>query len=322
VNSASRERGGFTRGREGRGSQGSFNNGGRGRGDSSNKARNRFPPCQLCGRTNHLVFKCYKRFDPTYMGEDKTANTARSYGVDSNWYADSGATDHVTGNLEKLTVRDTYNGHDQIYAANGTGMHIKNIGHSIIHTPYQDLSLSHVLHVLQATKSIASVHHIASDNNVFFELHSNFFFIKDRESRKILLQGRTKGGLYPLPCSTTPVHAGQALSTVKISASRWHTHLGHPSSSIVKVVLSKNSLPVISDTSSESVCDSCQQGKSHQLPYPVSTSILKGPLELIFFNVWGPACDSIRRYKYYVTFIDDYSKFTWLFLLKHKSEVF
>jgi uncharacterized membrane protein YgcG len=83
VNSASRGRGGFTRGRGGRGSRGSFNNGGRGRGDSSSKARNRFPPCQLCGRTNHLVFKCYKRFDPTYMGEDKTANTSQSYGVET-----------------------------------------------------------------------------------------------------------------------------------------------------------------------------------------------------------------------------------------------
>jgi hypothetical protein len=198
-------------------------------------------------------------------------------------------------------------------------MHIKNIGHSIIRTPYRDLSLSHVP---QATKSLASVHRIASDNNIFFELHPNFFFIKDQESRKILLQGRTKGGLYPLPCSTTLVHAGQVLSTIKISASRWHARLGHPSSSIVKVVLSKNSLPVISDTSFESVCDACQQGKSHQLPYPVSTSISKGPLELIFSDVWGPACDSIGRYKYYVTFIDDYSKFTWLFLLKHKYEVF
>jgi hypothetical protein len=73
------------------------------------------------------------------MGEHKTANTAQSYGVDSNWYADSKVADHVIGDLEKLTIKDTYNGHDQIYAANGTGMHIKNIGHSIIHTPYRDL---------------------------------------------------------------------------------------------------------------------------------------------------------------------------------------
>jgi hypothetical protein len=139
---------------------------------------------------------------------------------------------------------------------------------------------------------------------------------------KFFCKAGLKWVFIPLPCSTTLVHAGQVLSTVKISASRWHARLGHSSSSIVKVILSKNSLPVISDTSSESVCDACQQDKSHQLPYPVSTSISKGPLELIFSNVWGPACDSIGRYKYHVTFIDDYSKFTWLFLLKHKSEVF
>jgi hypothetical protein len=145
----------------------------------------------------------------------------------------------------------------------------------------------------------------------------------DRESRKILLQGQSRGGLYPLPCNTpTSVHSGQVLSTIKISASRWHARLGHPSSSIVKLVLSKNNLPVIDANSPESVYDACQQGKCHQLPYPVSTSISKAPLELIFYDVWGPACDSIERYKSYVIFIDDYSKFTWIFLLKHKFEVF
>jgi hypothetical protein len=46
------------------------------------------------------------------MGEHRTANTAQSYGVDSNWYADSKVADHVIGDLEKLTMKDTYNGHD------------------------------------------------------------------------------------------------------------------------------------------------------------------------------------------------------------------
>jgi hypothetical protein len=57
-------------------------------------------------------FKCFKQFDPTYMGEDKSANTTPSYGVDSNWYVDSGAMDHVNGELDKLAMRDTYNGND------------------------------------------------------------------------------------------------------------------------------------------------------------------------------------------------------------------
>jgi hypothetical protein len=50
------------------------------------------------------------------MGEERSANSANSYGVDSNWYADFGATDHIIGELDKLAVRKTYN---------GLGMHIK-----------------------------------------------------------------------------------------------------------------------------------------------------------------------------------------------------
>jgi histone deacetylase 1/2 len=70
------------------------------------------------------------------------------------------------------------------------------------------------------------------------------------------------------------------------------------------------------------VCDACQQAKSHQLPYPKSTSESQFPLDLVFSDVWGPAPDSVGRKKYYVSFIDDFSKFTWIYLLKYKSEVF
>jgi transposase len=50
--------------------------------------------------------------------------------------------------------------------------------------------------------------------------------------------------------------------------------------------------------------------------------VSKSSLELIFSVVWGPACESISSNKYYVSFIDVYSKFTWIYLLKNKSEVF
>jgi hypothetical protein len=54
----------------------------------------------------------------------------------------------------------------------------------------------------------------------------------------------------------------------------------------------------------------------------MSSSIPKFPLDLIFSNLWGPAPDSVGRNKYYVSFIDDHSKFVWIYLLWHKSEVF
>jgi len=42
----------------------------------------------------------------------------------------------------------------------------------------------------------------------------------------------------------------------------------------------------------------------------------------VFSDVWGPAVETVGRKKYYVSFINDFSKFTWIYLIKHKSEVF
>jgi hypothetical protein len=93
---------------------------------------------------------------------------------------------------------------------------------------------------------------------------------------------------------------------------RWHTHLGHPSSPIVRFVVSKNNLSCISESSQEFICGACQQGKSHQFPYPTLDSMSKAPLDLVFSDVWGPVTESVGMNKYYVRFIDDFSKFTCL----------
>jgi hypothetical protein len=90
------------------------------------------------------------------MDEEKIANVATSYGVDSNWYADSGTTDHVIGELDKLPVKDAYSGNKQIYTTNGSGMCIEHVDESVIHTPYRDLKLHHVVHVPQASNNLAS----------------------------------------------------------------------------------------------------------------------------------------------------------------------
>ena len=141
-------------------------------------------------------------------------------------------------------------------------------------------------------------------------------------SKKTIHTGRCEGGLYPLKLLSKSSPNKQALAAVKPSTSLWHHRLGHASSRVIQQVLSRHQLPVSHNRNNTRVCDACQSGKSHQLPYPRSTSVSSHPMDLIFSDVWGPAPNSIGRHNYYASFIDDHNKFVWIYLLKHKSEVF
>jgi hypothetical protein len=79
----------------------------------------------------------------------------------------------------------------------------------------------------------------------------------------------------------------QFFSGVRVSSSQWHSCLGHPATPIVRHVLHRHELPVQSSRNNDTVCDACQEGKSHQLPFSESSRVVKTPLELVFADVWG-----------------------------------
>ena len=93
-----------------------------------------------------------------------------------------------------------------------------------------------------------------------------------------------------------------------------HSHLGHPN-------ISK--FPRFSSLSSIE-CESCQLGKHTCVPFPKCLNQqTKSPFELIHTNVWGPSrTKSTLGFRYFITFIDDYSCCTWLFLMKTRAELF
>jgi histone deacetylase 1/2 len=102
----------------------------------------------------------------------------------------------------------------------------------------------------------------------------------------------------------------------------WHRRLGHPALQVVQHVLHSHDLPsTIESNKNKVVCDAYQQGKSHQLPYSLYTRVTKYPLEIIYSDVWGPAQTSVSGHYFYVSFVDAYDRFIWLYLLKHKSDV-
>ena len=68
-------------------------------------------------------------------------------------------------------------------------------------------------------------------------------------------------------------------------------------------------------------CDVCHLSKSSRLPFSSSLSRSSNPFEIVHSDIWGPVLESYDGFKYFVTFVDDFTKITWLYLLKFKSEV-
>ena len=123
---------------------------------SSGRSRPDVVRCQICGKPGQTAEDCWYRFDEddaSSKDDDKVVAAAEgSYGVDTNWYLDSGATNHLTGELEKVTLHEKYHEKDQIHIASGAGMSICHIGHSVIRTPSRKIHLHKKIHVPSAKK--------------------------------------------------------------------------------------------------------------------------------------------------------------------------
>jgi hypothetical protein len=86
-------------------------------------------------------------------------------------------------------------------------------------------------------------------------------------------------------------------------------------------VLSRFNLPV-SSNNQLLTCSACHMSKSKLLPFSLSSTRVNHPLELIYTDVWGLApMFSTNGNKFYVYFLDAYSRYTWLFPISHKNDV-
>jgi transposase InsO family protein len=70
------------------------------------------------------------------------------------------------------------------------------------------------------------------------------------------------------------------------------------------------------------VCKGCTLGKYAKTSFPSRDDRAKGVLELIHSDICGPfSSPSLCGFRYYVIFIDDHSRKTWIFFMKNKDEV-
>ena len=105
----------------------------------------------------------------------------------------------------------------------------------------------------------------------------------------------------------------------------WHNRLGHLHSKLLSLMLNTGSINEnkISFSHISDECSVCKLGKNKVLPFPSKSTMASNCFDIIHSDVWGiTPVISHTNFKYFVTFIDDLSRFTWVYFLHSKSEVF
>ncbi|TQE07262.1 hypothetical protein C1H46_007084 [Malus baccata] len=201
-------------------------------------------------------------------GNHGGVNGNQDFNTNQAWIMDTGATHHMTGNLEDLNMIAPLDGDQKITIGSGECLPMKS----------------------------------------------------DKATKIILMRGKSNGGLYHIPKqlffkynqlwqSTPKVFLGQL-----IKASLWHHRLGHPTNEVLHSMLSHSQITYKSYINKH-VCSFCLKGKMSRQVFESRTLGFIKPFEIISNDVWGPSSViSIEDYKYYVSFIDECTKFTWIFL--------
>lgn len=104
------------------------------------------------------------------------------------------------------------------------------------------------------------------------------------------------------------------------NATFWHTRFGHISDKVLKQLSNKIPFSMSTDFNT-SLCQICPLAKFRRLSFPSHNHISESIFFLLHCDIWGPYGHSTHDgRRYFLTPVDDCSRFTWLYLLKHKLE--
>jgi len=103
----------------------------------------------------------------------------------------------------------------------------------------------------------------------------------------------------------------------------WNRRMGHLHHGALRILKRTVTGVLELSTKRDDVCRGCAIGKYTKETYHKSNSRAKSVLGLIHSDICGPmSTKSLSGVEYFITFIDDHSRKTWIYFLKTKDEVF
>lgn len=245
-------------------------------------------------------------------------STVNDTSPSTDWYVDSGSTSHMT------KMRDwIFNfRHESLDVAVASGENLKVKGRGDIELT-NDLVIRNSLYVPDITHNLLSVNQITEkDLTVVFDKIG--FKILDNKSITIA-KGIKENGLYKmlLPKPSEEAFFASSSSISKASATVWHKRLGHANRYSMQLLQEKLADGIqFTDKNKKEDCVACIMGKQANKPFPTKGSRAKGILDLVHSDVAGPmSVSSWGGANYILTFTDDYTRKSFVYLMKNKSEV-
>lgn len=137
----------------------------------------------------------------------------------------------------------------------------------------------------------------------------------------MITKGPKVGRLFPLQF-TIPAAMSLSCNSVGPRHEIWHKRLGHPNTLILSHLLKRDFLGNNVQYQFSNLnfdCDACKLGKSMILPFSTHGTRANKCFEIVHSDVWSiTPITSHAQCKYFVMFIDDFDRYTWIYFLRSK----
>ena len=264
-----------------------------------------------------------------HKGNFRTALNVKKENSNS-WIVNSAASDHMTGDIKLFKTYNPCYGNSNVWIADGLLSKVAGIGSVVIS---EEITLHTVLLVPNLDCNLLSISKLTQDLKTIAKFFPGYCEFQDSVSGRMIGSAKVCSGLYILEANNCPDRQFQSAEHVSLksqfslcsndnkdsSIMMWHYRLGHLNFMYLEKIfpsLYKNKNP------NSFLCEICQLAKHTRQPFPNHLYKSSHPFSINHSDVWGPSrVNNITGTKWFVSFIDDHTRITWLFLIKEKSEV-
>ncbi|GJV20762.1 retrotransposon protein, putative, ty1-copia subclass [Tanacetum coccineum] len=214
-----------------------------------------------------------------------------------------------------------------LYVGNGHRAAVEAIGEFHLCLPSGLVLILHNCHYAPSiTRGIISVSHLYDDG---FVNHFDGNVLSVSRNNLVYFSVIPRDGIYEINLSSSNTNVSymyvirNKIAKLNLDSTLlWHCRLGHISKKRIEK-LQHDGLLNSTDIKSFEKCVFCMYGKMARKPYSHQVDRAKDLLGLIHIDVYGPfKIVSRQGASYFVTFTDDFSRYGYVYLIKHKHEVF